>query len=90
MMSRNIRDGLAVSYFMGGLQHQIEHHLFPSMPRPSLVQLRPVVREFCRKHDIAYTEVSLTSAYGSVVTYLNTVGLRGRDTFACPLLALYR
>ncbi len=38
LMSRNIRGGRFIDTAMGGLNYQIEHHLFPSMPRPHLRQ----------------------------------------------------
>ena len=41
MMSRNVRGGLVVDIAMGGLNYQIEHHLFPSMPRPNLRLAQP-------------------------------------------------
>ena len=59
LMSRNVRGGLVVDFAMGGLNYQIEHHLFPSMPRPTLQAVRPIVREYCRDHDVTYTEVGL-------------------------------
>jgi fatty acid desaturase len=90
LMSRNVAGGRLVGFFMGGLNHQIEHHLFPSMPRPSLAQARSLVRAYCAEHQITYTETSLIQAYSAVVRYLNTVGLRDRDPFHCPMLALYR
>ncbi|MEK8227800.1 fatty acid desaturase [Oerskovia sp. M15] len=64
---------------MGGLNFQIEHHLFPSMPRPSLRKVRPIVREFCAQRGILYTETTLVDSYRIVVRYLNRVGLAARD-----------
>lgn len=90
LMSRNIRGGVLTDFAMGGLNYQIEHHLFPSMPRPNLAIAQPIVREYCRQHDVDYTETGLFESYGIVVGYLNEVGLRGQDTFACPLVSLYR
>ncbi|MFI7060859.1 fatty acid desaturase family protein [Kribbella sp. NPDC050124] len=90
LMSRNIRGGVLVDFAMGGLNYQIEHHLFPSMPRPTLKLVRPIVREYCARHDITYTEVGLFTSYRIVVDYLNNVGLRARDPFQCPLVELYR
>jgi fatty acid desaturase len=75
---------------MGGLNYQVEHHLFPSMPRPNLRRAQPIVREFCARHDITYTETSLVGSYRIVVQYLNDVGLRARDPFDCPITAQYR
>ena len=90
LMSRNIRGGVMVDFAMGGLNYQIEHHLFPSMPRPTLQQVQPIVREYCELHDVTYTEVGLFASYRIVIDYLNNVGLRARDPFQCPLVELYR
>ncbi|MEU4193668.1 acyl-CoA desaturase [Kribbella sp. NPDC026611] len=87
LTSRNIRGGIFTDLAMGGLNYQIEHHLFPSMPRPTLRQVRPIVREYCELHGIAYAEVGLFTSYRIVVDYLNNVGLRARDPFDCPFAA---
>jgi fatty acid desaturase len=86
LMSRNIRGGVMTDFMMGGLNYQIEHHLFPSMPRPNLKKVQPMVREHCAKHGINYTETSLVGSYAMVVRYLNRVGIGERDPFTCPLV----
>lgn len=88
--SRNIRGGWWATSLMGGLNYQIEHHLFPSMARPHLAQTRKIVREFCANHNVPYTETSLWQSYGIVIEYLNRVGLAARDPFDCPIIAQYR
>lgn len=90
LLSRNIRGGRLTDVAMGGLNYQIEHHLFPSMPRPHLRQVQPLVRDFCRAHGIHYTEVSAARSYRTVVQHLNRVGLGARDPFECPITAQYR
>jgi fatty acid desaturase len=85
LMSRNVRGGAVVDVMMGGLNYQIEHHLFPSMARPNLRRLQPLVRAYCAEHGVGYTEVGLFESYGIVIDYLNHVGLRARDPFDCPL-----
>jgi fatty acid desaturase len=75
---------------MGGLNYQVEHHLFPSMPRPHLAKARSVVRDYCHPRGIPYTETSLPRSYAIVIAYLNDVGLSARDPFECPMLALRR
>jgi len=90
LMSRNIRGSVFVDFAMGGLNYQIEHHLFPSMPRPNLKRAQPLVRAYCEKHGVTYTEVGLFTSYGIVARYLNSVGLRARDPFECPLAARLR
>ncbi len=87
--SRNIRGGWWATTLMGGLNYQIEHHLFPSMARPHLAQTREIVREFCETHDVPYTETSLIESYGIVIAYLNRVGLAARDPFDCPAAAQF-
>ncbi|MDQ1199416.1 MULTISPECIES: fatty acid desaturase family protein [unclassified Rhodococcus (in: high G+C Gram-positive bacteria)] len=90
LMSRNVDGGPVTDFMMGGLNYQIEHHLFPSMPRPNLKKVRPMVREHCAKHGVTYTETSLVKSYGIVVRYLNQVGLSKRNPFDCPLVREYR
>ncbi len=87
LMSRNISGGPLMSVFMGGLNYQVEHHLFPSMARPHLRKIQPLVAAYCAAEGVPYTQTSLWAAYRHVVGYLNTVGLRGRDPFLCPLVA---
>jgi fatty acid desaturase len=88
--SRNITGGWWATILMGGLNYQIEHHLFPSMPRPHLRSARALVREHCRSNDIPYVETSLLSSYRTVISYLNRVGLAARDPFDCPLVSRLR
>ena len=90
LMSRNVKGGPFVDFAMGGLNYQIEHHLFPSMPRPNLKRVQPIVREYCAEHDVSYHEVGLLASYGIVVDYLNHVGLRAREPFDCPVVSQYR
>ncbi|WP_229737273.1 fatty acid desaturase family protein [Isoptericola cucumis] len=87
LMSRNIRGSVVVVFFMGGLNRQIEHHLFPSMPRPNLRYVQPIVREYCSTLGVTYTEVGFFTSYRIVVSYLNDVGHQARDPFSCPLAA---
>ena len=85
MVSRNVRGNPVVDWAMGGLNYQIEHHLFPSMPRCNLKRAQPLVRAHCEQLGIDYMEVGLFRSYAIVVDYLNNVGLRARDPFDCPL-----
>jgi fatty acid desaturase len=88
--SRNIRGGWWATWLMGGLNYQVEHHLFPSMARPHLAKAREIVRDYCLSNDIPYTETSLVRSYAIVIDYLNRVGLAARDPFDCPLASQYR
>jgi len=90
LTSRNIGGGRWVDVLMGGLNHQVEHHLFPSMPRPSLRKAQPLVKAYCQAHNIPYASVSLPKSYAIIVRHLNSVGRPDRDLFACPITAAYR
>jgi fatty acid desaturase len=85
LTSRNIRGGFVMDTFMGGLNYQVEHHLFPNMARPNLKKAQAIAKEYCEKHNILYTETGLRQSYGIVIRYLNRVGLSaGGDPFDCP------
>lgn len=90
LTSRNVTGGWFMDMFMGGLNHQIEHHLFPSMARPQLRHSRRFVQQYCRDHGIPYTQTTLLKSYGIVIEYLNRVGLAAKDPFDCPMVAQYR
>jgi fatty acid desaturase len=90
LVSRNISGGPVMSVFMGGLNYQVEHHLFPSMARPYLRRAQPLIVAYCAKQGVPYTQTSLWQAYRSVIGYLNTVGLGGKDPFLCPMVAQRR
>jgi fatty acid desaturase len=89
LTSRNITGGWAMTLLMGGLNYQVEHHLFPSMSRPHLARARDIVREHCLQHDVPYTESTLPAAWGRVIEHLNTVGQAAPRIFECPVAARY-
>ena len=88
--SRNIRGGFFMDTLMGGLNHQVEHHLFPDMARPELRRANALVRRSCERNGIVFTETGLIQSYSIVVSYLNRVGLSAVDPFECPLVRTYR
>jgi fatty acid desaturase len=72
--SRNVRGGWLTDFALGGLNYQIEHHLFPSMPRPNLRRSQALVQAFCEQRDLPYCETSLAGSYAQALRYLNSVG----------------
>jgi fatty acid desaturase len=74
LTSRNVAGSRFVDWLLGGLNYQIEHHLFPNMPRPNLRRAQPLVRAFCRDHELAYVEASLVGSYAQAVRHLHAVG----------------
>jgi fatty acid desaturase len=90
LTSRNIKGGFFMDVFMGGLNYQVEHHLFPSMPRTRLRRANAFVKDYCEAREIEYTETGLGQAHAIVVRYLNKVGLAaGTAAFECAPAAQY-
>ena len=74
LTSRNLSGRSFTGFMFGGLDTQIEHHLFPTMPRANLRRARELVRPFCAERRIAYAEQSPWRAYCEVLVHLRTVG----------------
>ena len=90
LTSRNISGGVPMAIWMGGLNFQVEHHLFPNMPSANLKLARPIVRDYCLELGVHYTEVRLLASFRSVVQYIHRVGIKHRDPFDCPAAAQFR
>jgi fatty acid desaturase len=75
LTSRNLSGRSVTGFVFGGLDTQIEHHLFPTMPRANLRRSRELVRPFCAERRIAYAEQSPWRAYGEVLHHLRAVGI---------------
>ena len=74
LTSRNVTGSRTVDFVLGGLNYQIEHHLFPNMPRPNLRHAQPLVRAFCAQHGLPYVEASLFGSYAQAIRHLHAVG----------------
>ncbi|GAA3034767.1 acyl-CoA desaturase [Streptomyces olivoverticillatus] len=74
LTSRNVHGGPVTDWLMGGLNYQIEHHLFPSMPRPVLRLARPLVRAHCRAAGLSYAETGLVDSYRQALRHMHDVG----------------
>jgi fatty acid desaturase len=72
--ARNITGGRFTTFMLGGLNYQIEHHLFPSMPRPNLRRVQGLVRDFCIGAELGYSEESFYKSFRQIVQHLSDVG----------------
>ncbi|GCE30623.1 delta fatty acid desaturase [Dictyobacter alpinus] len=79
MTSRNIYGNPVVDFIYGGLNYQIEHHLFPSMPRNKLKEARHMIKLFCEEHEIPYHETYPLQSLKEILVHLHQIGapLRG-------------
>ena len=73
LTARNVRGGPVVDFALGGLNYQIEHHLFPSMPRVNLGKAQPIVRQYCLEQGIPYEETGLIDSYRQALRHLGEV-----------------
>lgn len=80
--SRNVRPNLFTSFWFGGLNFQIEHHLFPTMPRKNLGEARKVVKAFCEANAMPYHETGLLQSQREILGYLNEESRPLRETQA--------
>jgi fatty acid desaturase len=79
LTSRNVTAHPITDFWYGGLNYQIEHHLFPRLPRNKLREAQPMIRGFCRDHCIAYHETSVLQSYKEILRHLHAVGAPLRE-----------
>jgi fatty acid desaturase len=72
--ARNITGGPLTTFVLGGLNRQIEHHLFPSMPRPNLPRVEGLVRDFCAATDLGYSEENFVESFRQILHHLSEAG----------------
>ena len=73
LTSRNVKSSPINDFIYGGLNYQIEHHLFPSMPRNRLKQAQKIVMPFCEEHSISYHETGVVQSQREILQYLHQV-----------------
>jgi fatty acid desaturase len=79
LTSRNVVAHPITDFWYGGLNYQIEHHLFPRLPRNKLREAQPIIRGFCRDHSIAYHETGVLQSYREILQHLHKVGAPLRE-----------
>jgi fatty acid desaturase len=84
LTARNVRAHPVVDWCYGGLNYQIEHHLFPALPRNRLRAAQPLIRAFCQERGVPYYETSVVRSYQEILHYLYSVSasLRARPAVA--------
>ena len=76
--SRDLTPSWMIDTIFGGLNYQIEHHIFPHMSRKHLKECKALVKEFCDKAKIRYEETGFFACYKSIFKYLHAVGKETR------------
>ena len=71
--SRDLGGSHVSDLLFGGLNHHIEHHLFPGIALPRLRDARPIVRSFCSRHGLRCMEANWPSAMGAVFAHFQAM-----------------
>jgi len=79
LTSRNVRAHPVTDFMYGGLNYQIEHHLFPSIPRNRMRELQRIVKRFCEDRSVAYYETSTLGSYQEILDFLHEVSAPLRE-----------
>jgi fatty acid desaturase len=74
LTSRNVRSGLINDFLYGGLNYQIEHHLFPFLRQDQLPAAQAIVKPFCRERGIRYHETGIFQSLKEILQHLHEVG----------------
>ncbi|HTJ36620.1 MAG TPA: acyl-CoA desaturase [Dactylosporangium sp.] len=78
LTSRNVHGSWLTDVALGGLNYQIEHHLFPGMPTPNLRRAQPIVQAYCADLGVSYEQTGLIASYRQALRYLHAVGAPAR------------
>jgi delta8-fatty-acid desaturase len=77
--TRNMTPGIFTDWICGGLNYQIEHHLFPTMPRHNLYRASFLVKQFCKDHDLPYLCSDFGEGLQKVLAFLDSIGAIARE-----------
>lgn len=78
LTARNVRGNAFIDMWYGGLNYQIEHHLFPTMARGHLAEARRVTKAYCEEHALTYHETGMTRSYVEILSFLHETGAPAR------------
>ena len=73
LTARNVKAHPITDFWYGGLNYQVEHHLFPSMARNQLREAQVIIRKFCEDLGISYHETGMLNSYVEILDYLHVV-----------------
>jgi len=71
--TRNVTSNWFSDWFCGGLQYQVDHHLFPSLPRHNLGKVHVLVASFCKEYGVNYHEAGMVAGNMEVLSHLSKV-----------------
>ena len=84
LTARDVIPNPVIDFAYGGLNYQIEHHLFPNMPRNRLGKARKVVKTFCLERGIPYHETGFWRSHREILGYMHEVSAPLRRARGTP------
>ncbi|CAF0877889.1 unnamed protein product [Brachionus calyciflorus] len=84
----NIEKSWFNDWFTGHLNFQIEHHLFPTMPRHNLYKIQPLVQSLCKKHGINYIVKPFWQAFYDILLSLKKSGELWQEAYDEIMLSM--
>ena len=78
LTARNVVPGPLIDIWYGGLNYQIEHHLFPTLARNKLKEAHLIIKRFCQEEAIPYYETTMVQSYREILAYLHEVSAKLR------------
>lgn len=79
MTTQNIDCPEWMDWFHGGLQFQIEHHLWPRLPRHNLREARRLTKKLCKKHGVHYQEPGFIEANIDLVKHMYGMAQKAKE-----------
>jgi fatty acid desaturase len=76
--SRTVLSPRAMDWFFGGLNYQIEHHLFPQVPSLRLAQVQPVVQSTLVQAGVAYNGRGFRASVREVAAHFRQIARAAR------------
>lgn len=73
-------DNLLVNWFVGGLNYQIEHHLFPRISHVHYPALSKIVQQTCQEHGIPYN--TYPTLFSSIASHFRMMRELGKPPLA--------
>ncbi len=73
LTARNVTGHPITDFMYGGLNYQVEHHLFPTAPRNKLREIHAITKQFCRDRSIPFYETSLIQSYVELIQHMHEV-----------------
>ncbi|WP_434597536.1 fatty acid desaturase family protein [Streptomyces sp. A5-4] len=74
LTSRNVKGSPFMDIAMGGLNYQIEHHLFPNMPTPALKHAQVITEAYCAEIGVPYHQTGWIASQAEALGHLRRVG----------------